>query len=197
MNLQQRVQRILTQPKAEWPVIEAEQTDIATLYKSYIAPLAAIGPVCTLLGMMLIGVSVPFAGRVRWGIGYGLGMVIVQYIGMLIACFVAAVIFSELAPTFASRKDRVQALKLVGYSMTAAFLAGVLNLIPFLSFLGIIAGLYSLYTLYLGLPVMMKTPPDRVVPYFAVAFVVTLIANLILFAILGVLSGGAAMFGAY
>jgi hypothetical protein len=197
MNLQERVQRILVQPKTEWPVIEAEQTDVPTLYKSYIAPLAAIGPICTLLGMMMIGMSVPLAGQIRWGLGYGLRVVIVQYIGMLIACFVAAVVFSELAPTFASRKDRVQALKLVAYAMTASWLAGVLNLIPFLAFLGIIAALYSLYTLYVGLPVMMKTPPDRVIPYFAVGFVVTLVANIVLFFILGALSGGASMFGAY
>jgi hypothetical protein len=197
MNLQERVQRILTQPKEEWPVIESEPSDIPGLYKSYIAPLAAIGPICTWLGMMIIGVSVPFAGRVRWGIGYGLGTAIVQYIGILVGCFVAAVVFSELAPTFGSRKDRVQALKLVAYSMTAAWLAGVLNLIPFLAFLAVIAVLYSLYTLYIGLPVLMKTPPDKVVPYFAVGLLVTLVANVVLFFILGALTGGYSMWGPY
>ena len=47
MSLQERVTRILKQPQSEWPVIEAEQTDTATLYKSYIAPLAAIPAGCS------------------------------------------------------------------------------------------------------------------------------------------------------
>jgi hypothetical protein len=197
MNLQERVQRILMQPKAEWPVIEPEPADVAGLYKGYIAPLAAIGPVCTMIGMMVIGASMPFAGRVRWGLGWGIRAAVVQYIGILVGTFVMAVIFSELAPTFASRKDRVQALKLVAYSSTAMWIAGVLNLIPFLGVLGLIAALYSLYTLYLGLPIMMKTPSDKVIPYLAVAIVVGIVVNLILFFILGALTGGVGMFGAY
>lgn len=197
MNLQQRVQRILAQPKAEWPVIESEQTDIAGLYKSYIAPLAAIGPVCTLIGMSVIGMSLPFAGRVRWGLAYGIRAAVVQYIGILVGVFISAVVFSELAPTFGSRKDRLQALKLVAYSCTAIWIAGVLNLIPFLAVLGLLAALYSLYTLYLGLPVMMKTPADKVIVYLVVGILVTLVVNWILFFILGALTGGVGMFGAY
>lgn len=197
MNLQQRVQRILMQPKAEWPVIEPEPADIVGLYKSYIAPLAAIGPICTLVGMSVIGISMPLAGRIRWGLGHGIRATLVQYIGVLIGTFITALVFSELAPTFASRKDRVQALKLVAYSSTAMWIAGVLNLIPFLAILGLIAALYSLYTLYLGLPIMMKTPSDKVIPYLAVGVVVAIIVNMVLFFILSTITGGVGMYGAY
>jgi hypothetical protein len=197
MNLQERVKRILVEPKTEWPAIEAEQTNIADLYKGYIAPLGAIGPVCALIGMSLIGMSMPFAGRVRWGIGFGIRAALFQYIGVLVGTFITAVVFSELAPTFGSRKDRVQALKLVAYSSTAMWLAGVLNLIPFLAILGIVAVLYSLYTLYLGLPVMMKTPPDKVIPYLAVGIIAAIVVNWILFLILGAMTGGIGMWGAY
>jgi len=44
MGLVDRVKNILLQPNAEWAVINTELTNTATLYKTYIIPLAAIGP---------------------------------------------------------------------------------------------------------------------------------------------------------
>ena len=37
-----RVKAILTSPKTEWPVIAAETTTVADLYKNYVIILAAI-----------------------------------------------------------------------------------------------------------------------------------------------------------
>jgi hypothetical protein len=47
-----------------------------------------------------------------------------------------------------------------------------LNALPVLMPLGILAGLYSIYLFYTGLPVMMKTPESKVVPYMVVSAVV-------------------------
>ena len=59
-------------------------------------------------------------------------------------------------------------------------LAGVLSLIPALAVLGIIAALYAVYIFYLGLPVMMGTPADKVVPYMAVSALVIIVLSVIL-----------------
>ena len=45
MALVDRVKNILLTPREEWQVIDAEPTTPAELYKEYIIPLAAIGPV--------------------------------------------------------------------------------------------------------------------------------------------------------
>jgi hypothetical protein len=194
MNLQERVTRILKQPKIEWPVIESEPTDTATLYRSYIAPLAAIPAICGFIGMVVIGMSLPFVGRYRYGIAEALRVEIFQYVAQLIGCYVAAFVVAKLGPTFASRNDQVQALKLVAYSMTPVWLAGVLNLVPVLSPLVIVAGLYSIYLFYLGVPILMKTPGEKVIPYMVVAVLVTFVIWFIIGAILG-LAGGAARVG--
>jgi len=194
MNLQERVTRILKQPKLEWPVIEAEPTDIATLYRSYIAPLAAIPAVCGLIGMVVVGISVPFVGRYRYGIAEAFRVEIFQYIGQLIGCYVAAFVIAKLAPTFSSRDDQVQALKLVAYSMTPAWIAGVLNLIPVLGALVLIAAIYGIYLFYLGVPVLMKTPQEKVIPYMVVSVLVIIVVSFVIGAILG-LAGGAARVG--
>ena len=65
MNFVDRVKRLLLQPKEEWQVIDAESVDVLSLYKSYIAPLAAIGPFCGLIGLSLVGVSLPMMGTFR------------------------------------------------------------------------------------------------------------------------------------
>jgi hypothetical protein len=54
-GLIERVKNILLTPKAEWPRIDAEPATVADFYKSHVIPLAAIGPVATLIGGQAFG----------------------------------------------------------------------------------------------------------------------------------------------
>ena len=193
MSLQERVTRIVKQPKQEWPVIEAEPTDTATLYKAYIIPLAAIPVICQFIGLVVIGVSVPLVGRYRWGVGDALVMAVFQYISQLVMVFVSALIIAKLGPTFASRDDQAQALKLVAYSMTPVWIAGVLNLIPMLAILILFAGIYGIYLCYLGVPVLMKTPGEKVIPYMVVSVLVIIVVSFVLSVIIGLAGFGSRM----
>ncbi len=166
MALVDRVKNILLTPKTEWPVIDAEPTTVPELYKGYIMPLAAIGPVASAIGMSMFGVSLlGFSYRVP--VTTALTQAVVQYVLMLVGVFVLAIIIDALAPTFGGTPNRTQALKVAAYSYTAAWVAGIFGLIPALSILGIL-GLYSFYLLYLGLPVLMKSPEDKALSYTVV-----------------------------
>ena len=179
MNLQTRVTNILTKPKEEWPVIAAETTDVPTLYKSYIAILAAIPPIGSFIGMSMIGVSLPILGTYRYGLAHGLTMAIVQYVLGLVGIYLAAFVIDKLAPTFQSQSSTIQALKLVAYASTATWLAGILNMIPALSVLGILAGLYGIYLFYLGVSPLMKTPSEKVIPYMVVSAIVIIVVMVV------------------
>jgi len=172
MDLVPRVTNILTKPKQEWPVIAGESTDVATLYKEYIVLLAAVPAICSFIGMTVIGVPIPFFGSYRVSVGSGLTSLVVRYILYLVAAYVAAFIIEKLAPTFQSSGRTIQALKLVAYASTPAWVAGVFDLFPPLAVLGIFAGLYGVYLLYLGLPPLMQTPGDKVIPYTVVSAIV-------------------------
>lgn len=180
MNLVERVKNILVQPAKEWQAIDTEAIDTAGLYTGYIVPLAAIGPVATVIGMSLIGVSLPFVGRYRLPFTSSLLQGVVSYVLTLAGVFVLALIIDALAPTFSGRKDQAQALKVAAYSSTAAWVAGIFSLIPALSILGIV-GLYSLYLLYAGLPVLMKSPQEKALGYTAVV----VICAIVLFVVIG------------
>ncbi len=183
MNLVERVKRILLSPQTEWEVIDAESTTPAQLYTGYIAPLAAIGPIARLIGYSVFGIGVPFMGTYRVPFGYAITSAIVAYILTLVGTYVLALIIDALAPTFNGKRSQIQALKVVAYSCTASWVAGIFALIPGLWFLTLL-GFYSLYLLYLGLPVLMKSPKDKALGYT----VVVILVAIVLFMLIGVVS---------
>jgi hypothetical protein len=175
MDLQTRVINILTRPQTEWTVIASESTDVATLYKSYIMILAAIPPVATYIGMTVFGISLPLMDRYRVGAVQGFTSAVVQYVLSLVGVYVASIVIDKLAPTFKSQSNAMQALKLVAYASTASWLAGALSIIPALSPLAIVGGLYGIYLFYLGVAPLMKTPSDKIIPYMVVSAVVVIV----------------------
>jgi hypothetical protein len=187
-SLIQRVQDVLLRPKQTWPVIAAEPGDAATLYRNYIAPLAAIPVVAGFIGMALIGIGGDGV-TLRIPILAGLTQALVSYVLSLVLVFVIALLVDGLAPTFGGRRSQMSALKVVGYASTAGFLGGIFNLLPNLSIVGLLAALYGIYLLYTGLPVLMRCPPDKAVPYTAVVVVCGIVATLVLGAITSLFTG--------
>ena len=179
VNIVDRVKNILLTPKEEWPVIAGETTTVPELYTNYIMLLAAIPAVSMFIGWCVVGL--PFVGRVS--MMTGLTMMVTQYVMALIGVFVLSLVIDFLAPNFGGEKNPIQALKVAAYSMTAAWLAGIFQILPLLSILAIV-GLYSLYLLYLGLPVMMKVPTEKAVPYT----VVIIVAGIVIWVIVGAVS---------
>jgi hypothetical protein len=85
-----------------------------------------------------------------------------------VGVYLLALTVSALAPAFGGTASRGQALKLVAYSGTAVWVAGVFGLYPTLGLpVAILGGLYSLYALYLGLGPLMRPAPDRTLTFFA------------------------------
>jgi hypothetical protein len=195
-SLQDRAKRIITDPKAEWPVIEAEQTTVEKIYREYIAVLAAIPVLAGLVGGVLIGGPGLF-GWTRTPVVAGVIGAIVGYVLALVGVYIAAFIVDKLAPTFDSQPNMMQALKLVAYAYTPAWVAGIAYLIPGLGTLIVLLGsLYSIYLFYLGLPVMMKTPEAKVVPYMLVAAVVIIVITVVMMVLVGLLTAPFLLMGA-
>jgi hypothetical protein len=189
MTLQARATNILTKPVDEWRVIAHEPATVEGLLRNYAAPLAAIPAVCQFIGLTVVGISVPFLGTVRSGMASGLAGAVVSWVFALVGAWIAAIVIEKLAPTFQSSGTTVHALKLVVYAMTPVWVAGVLNLIPALGVLTLIAALYAIYLFYLGLPVLMTTPSEKVVPYMIVSALVIIVVSLCLGAVTAAIVG--------
>lgn len=192
-SLQTRVTNILTSPATEWPVIAAEPTDEGTLFKEYIVPLAAVGPIASFIGWSVIGGTMPFAGYYRQPIMTGLTSLVVSYAMALAVVYICAMVIEWLAPKFQSSGSRVDALKLVAYASTPGWVAGVLNLLPALGVLAGLVGLYGIYLFYLGLPVLMKTPSNQVVGFMIVSALVVILVSIGLGVVAAAVTGAGAM----
>jgi len=183
----QRARALLISPRTEWPVIAAEPATVADLYRNYILVMAAIPPVCSFIKTSILGYAWHGFRVYRVGMAPGLTAAILEYLASLGAVYVLAVIIESLAPNFAGTPNRVQALKLAGYSYTASWVAGLAQVLPGLYVLFALAGaIYSIFLMYVGLPSTMKVLPERAAGYTAV----TTISALVLGWIIAVITGG-------
>jgi hypothetical protein len=178
MNIVDRAKNIILTPKNEWQVIAGEQPDIKQIFTGYVLPLALIPVIAGIIGYTVIGRS----GYRSFGMGFTNS--IIQLTLAFVGVYVTAFVVDLLAPNFGSEKNLGRAVQLVAYSFTPIWVAGVFHIVPVLGVLALLAGLYGFYLLYLGLPVMMKTPEDKVVVYLVVSIVVLIIVWAIISAVL-------------
>jgi len=187
MAIVERAKSILLDPKRTWPVIDAEAATPQSIYVPYVVVLAAVPAIASFIGLSLVGIG-GTGMHMRIPVATGLAQMVVGYALSLVMVFVVALIVDALAPTFGGQRNRIAALKLVAYGATAGFVGGVFNLWPAVSILGLVAALYSIYLVYLGLPVLMKCPPDKALVYTAVvvggAFVAGVVVGMVAMAIM-------------
>jgi Yip1 domain len=179
MDIVERAKAITLNPAATWPVIEAEKHDAKSLFVPYLLILAAIPAVCSFIGLSLVGMG-GFGFNFRVPVASGLAMMITTYILSIIMTFGMGWLASALAPTFGGQSDLVQGLKLAVFGGTPMMLAGIFNILPALSIIGLLVALYSLYVMYLGLPVLMKNPKEKTIVYMVVLIIASIIAGVVL-----------------
>ncbi|RSV07858.1 YIP1 family protein [Sphingomonas koreensis] len=183
-NLIERIKNILLKPKEEWERIDAEPATVGGLMTGWVVPLAAIGPVAGLIGGLVFGYGGMFGITIRPSVTMAVTGAVISYLLALLCAWLFSKIIDALAPSFGGQKNPVQAMKVAAYSGTAAYLAGVFQIIPALGILGLL-GLYSLYLLYLGLPRLMKAPADKAMGYT----IVTVVVAIVLFFVVRVVTG--------
>src|SRR3546814_19159387 len=110
----------------------------------------------SLIGHSLFGVTVTTS------ILSGLVAMVFSYVLSLVMLYVVALIINALAPTFGGQKDQLQAVKVIGYAWTAAWVAGIGAIVPWLGWLVRLAGgIYSIYLPDHGTPPPPKYPPAK------------------------------------
>ena len=91
-----------------------------------------------------------------------------------------------LAPSFNGNKDQVQALKWCAYAQTPGWVAGVLNVVPIIGpLLILVAALYGLYLLFLGVTPTMGVPADKAAGYAIVVIIVAIVVYFVVGAVVG------------
>lgn len=178
MDIGARARNLLLSPSAEWRNIAAEATSVERIYRNYVLYLAAIGPIAGFIGTSLIGV-----GGLRIGLASGLCLAVLRYLVSLAMLHAMAIVINRLAHHFGGRPDFLGAFKLAAYSMTAAWLANVFTVIPALGLFAIV-GLYSVYLLFTGIPVLTRAPVLKVPIYTIAVVLIGLLLNFLMGSVL-------------
>ena len=173
----ERCRKIITDPIGTWPEIRDEATTIESIYKNYLVYLAAIPAVAMFLGHIF-----------KRNVFGNLFSNLLTYALILGMVYIGAMIIEFLAPKFEGGASRTESFKLLAYSMTPAMLGGVFNLIPILSIIGALAGLYGAYLFYLGIEPLVRVSGSKRIG-FILAFVgCSIIINLALFLVFALAS---------
>ena len=187
-----RIQGILLRPVTEWDLIDHEAATVQGLFTGYACILAAIGPVALVIQHLLF---------LHWMIVPIIVIAALSYVTSLIGVFVIGYIIDALAPSFDGQKNQIQAMKLAVYSYTAAWVAGIFNILPVLGILVLVASIYNLYLLWLGLPKLMKSPSEKTAGYFVVTIIAAILVYIVIAAVIGAITAsmvvGAVLTGGY
>jgi hypothetical protein len=182
-----RAKAIVLAPKDEWPKIAAETQTPGDIFTRYVIPLAAVGPVATLIGGQVFGYGA-FGFTYRPSLVAALGTAAISFLLTLVGVVVLTFIADLLAPKFGGEANRAQAFKLVAYGSTASWLAGIFGLIPSLGFFSLL-GLYSIYLYYTGATPVMKVPQEKSAAYTAVTILCAILLTIIVAPITAAVSG--------
>ena len=145
-----RVMGIILRPGEAWLSIKDEETSVSQLFSEYLIILAIIPAVAGFLGSVFKGAN--FFSSLVWGVLF--------YALSLAGVWVAAKVLSFLATNLKIEHNELTVFKLVAYSYTAFFVAGIFFLIPPLYWLSIV-GLYGFYLLYLGISQLLECSQEE------------------------------------
>jgi ABC-type multidrug transport system fused ATPase/permease subunit len=170
-----RVLGLLKTPNEEWEKIKEEKTNFVDLFKKYAIVLAAIPAVFSFLGWIIIGKSYGYA-TFRMPFGRAIVYLVFYYILSLVGVFLLGLFIDVVSEYFDTPRDIHAALKIAVYSSTASWIAGVFNIIPVLAPIGVLAGLYSLYLLFIGIRIIKAPDKNKEITFFVVTLIVYIVA---------------------
>jgi len=186
MNIVERVKGFITEPKTEWRAVDAEEHTVQGLFTGYVMILAAIPAVAGFIGMCIVG-SGAFGSTVRMSIGAGVAHAVLGYILSLGWVYLLALVINAFSPKFEGHGEFMDALKLAAFTPTPAWVGGVFNVIPSLWIIGFLLSLYSVYLLYLGLPILTEPPKEKELPYFCVVLLTMIVLTVVFFVVAALL----------
>ncbi len=155
---------LFAHPVEEWQEIRGERCSVGKCYCSHVLFLAAIPAVAGFIGTSQVGWQVGQHEVNRLTFESALSISLLFYMGMLVAVFAIGKTIHWMGQTYGTTQPLPQCIALAAYTATPLFLIGLMLLYPIL-WLNLIMGLpalaYTVYLLYVGLPIMMDIPSEK------------------------------------
>lgn len=151
----------------------------------YPAVLAALPAIAWFNGATRVGWRVGDETAVRLTHASAVPIVVLFYLAMLAAIIGIGGMVHWMARTYGAASTLAKGIALAGYTATPLFVAGLVGFYPWVMFdlvVGLVAICYSVYLLYIGIPIVMRIPEER---GFLFASAVIAVCLVIFIAIMG------------
>ncbi len=151
-------------PKEEWGTIHEEKYSVLHIFLAQISILSLIPAVSMYIGTTQIGWSLTGVDYIKLSAGSALPAAIASYFACWGACGFIAYSIHWMEKTYGGHVALNQCLILTTFTAIPMFLAGLSAIYPMLWFnvtIGLAALIYSVYLLFIGVPVIMEIPEDR------------------------------------
>jgi hypothetical protein len=156
---------LFTHPDQEWQQIRGEEEEsISHMYLTHTLILAAIPAVSAYIGTTQVGWVIGNRAPVMLTSDSAVWMTLMSYIAMLCGVGVMGGFIHWMARTYDATPSLARCVAFATYTATPLFIGGLAALYPHMwlgMMVGVAAVCYTVYLLYVGLPVFMNIPADE------------------------------------
>lgn len=162
---------ILTNPDKEWQAIRADRHSFVQVFFSHVPFLALVPCIAGYIGVTRFGFPVGDQ-LVKLTPGSAAALAIVTYFSLLIGVYLFGEFINWMAKSYGVEGDEAtrhyEGTALAVFATTPVFLAGIVSLYPSLwlnAAVTFLAGCYSIYLIFEGIPILMKMSKERAFLY--------------------------------
>ncbi len=163
---------IMLHPDREWKAIRKDKHSFRQVFFSHVPILALIPTLAFLYGVTQIGWTIGSGDPVKLTMMSALELCGLTYFALLIGVYVLGEFINWMAKTYgvkdSEERRHYEGTALAVYITTPVFLAGIFGVYPDLwlnAAATLIAGAYSVYLVYEGIPILMNISKDRAFMY--------------------------------
>jgi len=188
----QHIWGLFINPKREWEAIRDDKCTIGKCYAMHVLFLAAIPAISGYIGTTQFGWQIGVGDPIKLTAESASIIAVLYYLAMLVGVFSMGWMIHWMAGTYGAEPLLSQCVVLAAYTATPLFLIGIMELYPVLwlnMVVGIPALAYTVYLLYIGVPIMMGISEERGFLFSSAVLGVGLVAFVALLAVTALLWG--------
>ena len=155
---------ILFSPQREWGKIREGVNSVTSHYTKYLLWMAMLAPLAWLYGSTQIGWEVG-ERVIKLTNDSATQIMLLFFIAIILASAFLGYMIHWMSETYGAEHSSLgKGVSIAGYTLTPLFICGLTGFYPLLwldMLLGCAAAAYTVYLLYIGVPIVMQIPKER------------------------------------
>ncbi len=155
---------LLVQPSLQWQRVADLSAPTMRTMVLFPAIMALLPSIAWYYGTTNVGWTVGDGGAIRLTKDSALMLIILFYCAMVGSIAVIGYFIHWMSKTYGADSNLAKGIVIAGFTATPLFVAGVVGFYPVLwldMLIGVVAVCWSVYLMYLGIPIVMRIPEER------------------------------------